>query len=132
MDLFSLHATLFYSSSYWNIGKKCWRLFYLRKTSIDLKIKSLKNNQVCYLFIRAYNNYSNIIMNFLLLCSNISTFYNLTGPTPFQRVIFYLWTDLNEICTAYVKSNSILFMIFFFFLYFDIVFEKIWNFRFFS
>ena len=37
---------------------------------------------------------------------------NLRGPTPFEDMIFYLWTDSNEICTAYVKSNSkhILFM----------------------
>ena len=25
------------------------------------------------------------------------------GPTPFEDMIFYLWTDSNEICTAYVK-----------------------------
>ena len=39
----------------------------------------------------------------------------LKGSTPFQGVIFYLWTDLDEICTAYVKlnSNSILFVKFF-------------------
>ena len=36
----------------------------------------------------------------------------LRGPTPFEDMIFYLWTDSNEICTAYVKLNSkhILFM----------------------
>ena len=36
----------------------------------------------------------------------------LRGPTPFEEMIFYLWTDSNEICTAYVKLNSkhILFM----------------------
>ena len=27
----------------------------------------------------------------------------LRGPTPFEDMIFYLWTDSNEICTAYVK-----------------------------
>ena len=30
----------------------------------------------------------------------------LRGPTPFEDMIFYLWTDSNEICTAYVKLNS--------------------------
>ena len=37
---------------------------------------------------------------------------NLRGPTPFEDMIFYLWTDSNEICTAFVKLNSehILFM----------------------
>ena len=36
----------------------------------------------------------------------------LRGPTPFEDMIFYLWTDSNEICTEYVKLNSwhILFM----------------------
>ena len=55
----------------------------------------------------------------------------LRGYTPFQGVIFYLWTDLDEICTVYIKlnSNSILFANFF--LDFGMVFEKIWNFRFF-
>ena len=40
-------------------------------------------------------------------------------------MIFYLWTDSNEICTAYIKLkiNHILFMKFF--LIFDLVFEKI-------
>ena len=28
------------------------------------------------------------------------------GSTHFQEVIFYLWTDPSEICTAYVKLNS--------------------------
>ena len=27
----------------------------------------------------------------------------LRRPTPFEDMIFYLWTDSNEICTAYVK-----------------------------
>ena len=42
----------------------------------------------------------------------------LRGPTPFEDMIFYLWTDSNEICTAYVKLNSehILFMRIFWFL----------------
>ena len=42
----------------------------------------------------------------------------LRGPTPFEDMIFYLWTDSNEICTAYVKLNSehILFMRIFLFL----------------
>ena len=41
----------------------------------------------------------------------------LRGSTPFQGVIFYLWTDLDEICTVCVKlnSNSTLFVQFFFF-----------------
>ena len=30
-------------------------------------------------------------------------FINLMGLTPFEDMIFYLWTDSNEICTAYVK-----------------------------
>ena len=36
----------------------------------------------------------------------------LRGPTPFKDMIFYLWTDSNEICTAYVKFkiNHILFL----------------------
>ena len=36
----------------------------------------------------------------------------LRGPTPFEDMIFYLWTDSNEICTAYVKLriNHILFV----------------------
>ena len=36
----------------------------------------------------------------------------LRGPTPFEDMIFYLWTDSNEICTAYVKLkiNHILFL----------------------
>ena len=40
------------------------------------------------------------------------TGYCLRGPTPFEDMIFYLWTDSNEICTAYVKLkiNHILFM----------------------
>ena len=38
--------------------------------------------------------------------------YCLRGPTPFEDVIFYLWTDSNEICTTYVKLkiNHILFV----------------------
>ena len=37
---------------------------------------------------------------------------NLRGPTPFEDMIFYLRTDSNEICTAYVKLkiNHILFL----------------------
>ena len=36
----------------------------------------------------------------------------LRGPTPFEDMIFYLFTDSNEICTAYVnlKINHILFV----------------------
>ena len=39
----------------------------------------------------------------------------LRASTPFEDMIFYLWTDSNEICTAYVKLkiNHILFMKFF-------------------
>ena len=50
---------------------------------------------------------------------------SLRGPTPFEDMIFYLWTDSNKICTAYVKLkiNHILFMNFFLIL--DSVFEKI-------
>ena len=41
----------------------------------------------------------------------------LRGATPFEDMIFYLWTDSNEIYTAYVKLNSehILFMRIFWF-----------------
>ena len=41
----------------------------------------------------------------------------LRGPTPFEDMIFYLWTDYKEICTAYAKLNSkhILFMKIFWF-----------------
>ena len=44
--------------------------------------------------------------------SNYLNCLPLRGPTPFEDMIFYLWTDSNEICTAYVKLNSkhILFM----------------------
>ena len=36
----------------------------------------------------------------------------LRGPTRFEDMNFYLWTDSNEICTAYVKLkiNHILFV----------------------
>ena len=27
----------------------------------------------------------------------------LWGSTPFEDMIFYLWSDSNDICTAYVK-----------------------------
>ena len=39
----------------------------------------------------------------------------LRGPTPFEDMIFYLWTDSSQIITAYLKLNSkhILFMRFF-------------------
>ena len=52
----------------------------------------------------------------------------LRGPTPFEDMIFYLWTDSNDICTAYVKLkiNHILF------LKNDLVFEKITIFLFFE
>ena len=30
----------------------------------------------------------------------------LRGPTLFEDMIFYLWTDSNEICTAYVKLKK--------------------------
>ena len=42
-------------------------------------------------------------------------FLDIRGPTPFEDMIFYLWTDSNEICTRYVKLkiNHILFMKFF-------------------
>ena len=55
----------------------------------------------------------------------------LRGPTPFEDMIFYLWTDSNEICTAYVKLkiNHILFVKN---LIFDLVFEKITIFLFFE
>ena len=55
----------------------------------------------------------------LLFLTNVKYLLNfiqeillLRGPTPFEDMIFYLWTDSNEICTAYVKLNSkhILFM----------------------
>ena len=49
----------------------------------------------------------------------------LRGSTPFQGVIFYLWTDLNDICTAYVKLNSKIFLFMELFLDFGMVFEKI-------
>ena len=45
----------------------------------------------------------------------LSSYEGLRGPTPFEDMIFYLWSDSNEICTAYVKLkiNHILFMKFF-------------------
>ena len=51
----------------------------------------------------------------MLLCYEddcLKTVATFRGPTPFEDRIFYLWTDSNEICTAYVKLNSehILFM----------------------
>ena len=51
----------------------------------------------------------------------------LRGSTPFQVVIFYLWTDLNEICTAYVEMNSKIFMFMELFLNFGMVFENIFE-----
>ena len=47
------------------------------------------------------------------------------GPTPFENMIFYLWTDSNEICTAYVKLNSKHISFMENFSIFDLVFEKI-------
>ena len=55
----------------------------------------------------------------------------LRGPTPFEDMIFYLWTDSNEICTAYVKLK-INHFIHEKFLIFDLVFEKIMIFQFFE
>ena len=42
----------------------------------------------------------------------LESYFELRGPTPFEDMIFYLWTDSNEICTAYVKLkiNHILFV----------------------
>ena len=40
-----------------------------------------------------------------ILFSTLPTIH-IRGPTPFQGVIFYLLTDLDEICTAYVNLNS--------------------------
>ena len=51
-----------------------------------------------------------------------------SGDRPlFRGWFFYLLTDIDEICTAWVNMNSssILFLIFFF--YSGMVFEKIWN-----
>ena len=47
-----------------------------------------------------------------LFSSTKSRDISLRGPTPFEDMIFYLWTDCNEICTAYVKLkiNHILFV----------------------
>ena len=50
-----------------------------------------------------------------LFCEQKKTLYYFVyfrGPTPFEDMIFYLWTDSNEMCTAYVKLkiNHILFM----------------------
>ena len=36
----------------------------------------------------------------------LSSYASLRGSTSFQGVIFYLWTDFDEICTVYVKLNS--------------------------
>ena len=61
-----------------------------------------------------------------IFCFKILTFFwscmgplrrrQVKGIDPFSGRNFYLWTDLNEICTAYVKLNSkiFLFLIFFF------------------
>ena len=47
------------------------------------------------------------------------TSYILRGLTPFEDMIFYLWTDSNEIGTAYTKLN-----------YKHILFMRIFDFRF--
>ena len=52
--------------------------------------------------------FSQKTFRFFPLFNTIS--FNLRGSTPFQGVIFYLWTDLNEICTAYIKLNSKIFL----------------------
>ena len=52
-----------------------------------------------------FGNYVSNIRKLLIV-------FILRGPTPFEDMIFYLWTDSNKICTAYVKLkiNHILFM----------------------
>ena len=61
--------------------------------------------------INSFEKLNNISINVYSLDNELN-FYPLRGPTPFEDMIFYLWTDSNEICTAYVKLNSehILFM----------------------
>ena len=59
--------------------------------------------------------------------SYIEASVGLRGSTPFQGVIFYLWTDPDEIC---IELNSKIFFLEHC-LDFSMVFEKIWNFRFF-
>ena len=64
------------------------------------------------------------------------TQFPLRGPTPFEDMIFYLWTDSTEICTAYVKLkiNHILFLKNFWFSFWENydfhVFEKYFFFNF--
>ena len=62
-----------------------------------------------------HNIRSAIFVYFWLPCCHF-----VKWSDPFSGMIFYLWTDLNDICTAYVKlnSNSILFVIFFLFFYY--------------
>ena len=60
-----------------------------------------ENNNILYLCISKINDF------FFYYCMHV-----LRGSTPFEDMIFYLWTDLYEICTAYVKLeiNHIIFM----------------------
>ena len=67
------------------------------------------------------NGMKNKSLNFLL---------HLRGSTPFEDMIFYLWTDSNEICTAYVKLKISDTFIPEKFLIFALVFEKITIFMF--
>ena len=56
----------------------------------------------------------------------------LRGPTPFEDMIFYLWTDSNEILHSIYTIENKSHFIREKFLFFDLVFEKIMIFLFFE
>ena len=60
-----------------------------------------------------------------ILCAIVFEHSYLRGATTFQELIFYLRTDVDEICTAYVKLNSKIFFVHGTFLDFGMVFDKI-------
>ena len=98
---------------------KCYELTYAQYSWI-YEIKLLME---CYLIPQ---NVNNLIFIKRQNCQNLKI---LRGSTSFQEVIFYLWSDLDEICTVYVKlnSNSLFMQIF----WISVWFEKYCNFWFF-
>ena len=60
-----------------------------------------RSNLLSYKTIELLTINLNLMASSCILCNN--DYFQLRGPTPFEDMIFYLWTDSNEICTAYVK-----------------------------
>ena len=46
---------------------------------------------------------NHVKISYIVLCNHVWSHLKGDRSTPIEEMIFYLWTDSNEICTSYVK-----------------------------